>query len=494
MRTYIAAALMLLCSLGIADEHGAVDAFKKARTTEPQLIAFLKEMPKGGDLHNHVSGALFSDFLLDAQVAQGRHFDPDSLTFTDETSKPSASDLLTDDALRYRWLNAISMRGWTGLAESGHDHFFDTFRYIDSAKAGMSSAQILQRVVGRAMSQNIHYLELMTGTNSDAGYDAYFTTNPDSRNLSEALESIRPRLEALLADAHTFLDARDAELSTRLGLYGSVADARSPITLRNIWSCNRLSSNDAFFLQAAGGMYLAAHEPRVVAVNIVAPEDAPNARRNFDRQMEILDFLWRQFGHPNVTLHAGELTLPISPVETMRDRIWKSIQLGHARRIGHGVSIAWSDRVDDLLKMMHDQGIAVEICLTSNHSILGVDGSRHPLNLYRTHGVATFLNTDDEGVSRSNLTNEEVRGVQDQHLGYRDLKEMARNSIEYSFLSGKSLYEGRDYRRLDGTFKGLRDRSWEPTVAAKREMDANDKLAVEVRLERSFVRFESRYP
>jgi hypothetical protein len=272
-----------------------------------------------------------------------------------------------------------------------------------------------------------------------------------------------------------------------------VTNPDSPITARYIWSCNRLGSNDAFFAQVVAGLYLASKEPRVVALNIVAPEDHPNARTNFDRQMEIIDFVWNEFGRPNITLHAGELTLPISPLESMKDRIRKTIEKGHARRIGHGVSIAWEDNLPDLLAKMKREGIAVEICLTSNYGILGIEGDRHPLKLYREAGVPVFLNTDDEGVSRSNLTMEWVRGVRDQKLSYSDLKEMARNSIEYSFLKGESLYVDRDFRKLRSEFKDARRAGFKLTPDLQRRLAASEKMRVQFRLERTFAAFEERY-
>src|SRR5688572_6576004 len=83
-----------------------------------------------------------------------------------------------------------------------------------------------------------------------------------------------------------------------------------------------------------------------------------------------------------------------------------SIETGHARRIGHGVSIAWEDDLPGLLKKMKADGVAVEVCPSSNASILGTEGDRHPSRLYRRAGVPVTLNTDDEGISRSNLTME----------------------------------------------------------------------------------------
>ena len=55
-----------------------------------------------------------------------------------------------------------------------------------------------------------------------------------------------------------------------------------------------------------------------------------------------------------------------------------------------------------------------------------------------------LLSTDDEGVSRINLTHEYVRAVQTYGLGYLDLKQMARTSLEHSFLPGASLWHEQD--------------------------------------------------
>jgi adenosine deaminase len=87
-----------------------------------------------------------------------------------------------------------------------------------------------------------------------------------------------------------------------------------------------------------------------------------------------------------------------------------------------------------LLGEMSRRKVAVEINLTSNDVILGVRGKDHPLPAYLAAGVPVVLSTDDAGVSRIDLSNEYFRAARDYPLGYRDLKAIARNSIEYSFL------------------------------------------------------------
>jgi hypothetical protein len=50
------------------------------------------------------------------------------------------------------------------------------------------------------------------------------------------------------------------------------------------------------------------------------------------------------------------------------------------------------------------------------------------------------LSTDDEGVSRIDLTHEYLRAALTYDLSYEDLKTLARNSLEYAFLPGESLW------------------------------------------------------
>jgi adenosine deaminase len=86
----------------------------------------------------------------------------------------------------------------------------------------------------------------------------------------------------------------------------------------------------------------------------------------------------------------------------------------------------------------------VEINLTSNDVILGVKDKEHPLPIYRKYRVPVALSTDDEGVSRIDMTHEFVRAVETYDLSYADLKQMVRTSLEHAFLPGASLWREPD--------------------------------------------------
>ncbi|MCW3100620.1 MAG: adenosine deaminase [Chthonomonadaceae bacterium] len=345
-------------------------------------------------------------------------------------------------------------------------------------------------VMARAKAQNEQYLELMTRVGPDEAY-ALLGSPPSVENPAAALETLRPKLDRFVALCRTYLDAQDQAMARRIGTTPPLCGAQGPMTVRYIFTASRLAPDSSFFARIAAGMALMQADKRVVGVNILTPEDHPFARTHFETQMRLIDFLWKQFGHPNLTLHAGELTLAISPLEPMQSRIRRTIEVGHARRIGHGVSIAWEDDLPGLFREMKRDGVAVEICLTSNAGILGVSGDQHPFNLYRKSGIPVSLNTDDEGINRSNLTMEFVRAVQTYHLSYAEVKELARNSIEYSFLPGDSLFIGHDYHWLRPDFTGVQRPGWKPSPETQRTFESSETRRVQVRLEQAFAAFEN---
>jgi adenosine deaminase len=95
----------------------------------------------------------------------------------------------------------------------------------------------------------------------------------------------------------------------------------------------------------------------------------------------------------------------------------------------------------DLMKEMATKRVMVEINLTSNDVILNVKGADHPLPIYRMYHVPVAFSTDDEGVSRIDLTHEYVRAAMTYPLTYSDFKQMVRTSMEHNFLPGDSLWE-----------------------------------------------------
>ncbi len=157
--------------------------------------------------------------------------------------------------------------------------------------------------------------------------------------------------------------------------------------------------------------------------------------------MQMLDALHGFYPKVHISLHAGELAPGLVPWDGLKFHIRAAVEQGHAERIGHGVDVMYEERPYDLLREMAARHVMVEINLTSNDVILGVKGRDHPLPFYLRYGVPVALSTDDEGVSRIDLTTEYVRAADTYKLGYRELKQMVRTGLEHSFLPGSGLWQ-----------------------------------------------------
>jgi adenosine deaminase len=214
--------------------------------------------------------------------------------------------------------------------------------------------------------------------------------------------------------------------------------------------------------------------------------------RDYTMQMKMIGFLHSQYPNVHISLHAGELAPGLVPPEGLRFHIRQAIELAHAERIGHGVDVMHEDRPRDLLTEMVDRHVMVEINLTSNEGILGVDGDSHPFPVYHSVHVPVALSTDDEGVSRIDLTHEYVRAAIDYGLTYRDLKQLARTGMEHSFLPGPSLWAAPDdFRQMVGACRPEFD--GETPATCDDFLRGSQKAAAQWELERRFQQFEAKF-
>lgn len=436
----------------------AARAFDAARSNPLALHAFLVRMPKGADLHNHLAGAVYAESWIRAGAEDNLCVDLATLSFfkTQDMSrsnpprpvcgegKTPAAQAFTNQHLFDSLVDAFSMRSFvpsTGV--SGHDHFFDTFdkfRGTDPRHTG----EWLDEVATRAAAQNEQYLELMeTPVFSHAASIAHeIGWNDDLSHLRDELLK-RGLREEVPADRAFFADA---EAQRR-----AIEDCRQPdataachVEIRFIYQVLRGFPKEQVFAQALLGFETAAGDPQVVGINFVMPEDGYISMTDFAVQMHMLGFLHGLYPQVHITMHAGELAPGMVPPAGLCCHVRLAVEQAHAERIGHGVDIMYEDKPYDLLKEMAAKHVMVEINLTSNDVILGITGKNHPFPIYRKFGVPVALSTDDEGVSRIDLTHEFVRAVESYDLSYADVKQLVRTSIEHSFLPGASLWSRAD--------------------------------------------------
>ncbi len=127
------------------------------------------------------------------------------------------------------------------------------------------------------------------------------------------------------------------------------------------------------------------------------------------------------------TVHAGEDEGPRS--------VWDAVELLGAERLGHATS-AGRDR--ELISRLAKDGIAVEVCLTSNVQTGAVDRlSDHPLPRFLEAGVPVCLSTDNPTVSGVTLAGEYATAIEMFDLSDDDVRRLVNMSRRHTFITSR---------------------------------------------------------
>ena len=513
-----------------AGEAHAVRTFAAAKADKANALAleaFLAKMPKGADLHMHLSGAVYAETFLKDAAADNLCVNPKTLSFEKNVGMAKgvpvcpdggvpAASAFKDQKLYDALIDAFSMRSFVATpGVSGHDQFFATFDRVDGIDKA-HQGEWLDEVATRAARQNEQYLEVMQTPSTAVGASltlgnefgwpatlagARVDAEGDATGTSKAeLDALRKKLRAggLGDEAAREAKEMDDALAERnriehCGQPDAAAACR--VKVRYLYQVLRAFPPQVVFAQTLMGFEIASADPNVVGINFVQPEDAYLAMSEYNRQMHMLDYLHSVYPRVHISLHAGELAPGLVPPEGLTFHIREAIEVGHAERIGHGVDAMYESDPRALLKEMADRHVMVEINLTSNDVILGVTPPHHPLPEYRAAHVPVALSTDDEGVSRTDLTHEYVRAAMEYGLGYLDLKAMARTSLEHSFLPGESLWEKQDiFARVKPACAGQVPGAVSPTADCLALLRSSEKAAEQWELEHRFAVFEASLP
>lgn len=479
----------------------------QAALTNPlQLRNLLKKMPKGADLHNHLSGAVYAESWIRAAAEDHLCVDLASVSFAKpqatskedwtaancDSGKVAAADAYKDQRLFDALIDAFSMRGFVpSSGVTGHDHFFATFEKF-SGTDHRHLGEWLDEIATRAALQNEQYLELMhtpefghaAAIASQIGWQADFAQFRDAL-LAHGLRDD-------VATATHAMDVAEALRQEREHCGQPGAASACQVQIRFLCQVLRGFPKQQVFAQTLLCFETAASDSRFVGINFVMPEDGYISMSDYALHMSVISFLHQFYPRVHLTLHAGELAPGLVPYEGLCCHIRLAVEQAKAERIGHGVDVMYEDHPHELLKEMARKRIMVEISLTSNDLILGINGKDHPFPLYRQFGVPVALATDDEGVSRIDLTHEYVRAVQTYGLNYHDLKQIVRASLEHSFLPGESLW------RAPSNFTAAasacaRDSlgNRQPSRSCAAFLKSSEKAAQQWELERRFREFES---
>src|SRR5260370_529824 len=285
-------------------EQRAARAFEKARDNPLELHAFLVRMPKGGDLHNHLDGAVYAESRIRAAAEDHLCVALAGLSFVKTerlTQRDPASSVCpdghvpvaqaySDQHLYDAIVDAFSMRGFVPTpGVTGHDHFFDTFaKFVgtDTPHTG----EWLDELATRATAQDEQYLELMltpdfTHTAAIAKSISWRDDLAGLRNdlLAAGLRDDVSVARAQLDNAESLRRARE-----RCGQAGEAMACK--VQIRYVYQVLRGFPKEQVFAQTLLGFEIANADGRVVGVNLVMPEDGAISMADYGEHMRLVGF------------------------------------------------------------------------------------------------------------------------------------------------------------------------------------------------------------
>ncbi|MFN8060745.1 MAG: hypothetical protein U0Q12_16435 [Vicinamibacterales bacterium] len=481
------AAIALVCTAWLAALSGETRppageartaAYLESIRRDPvALRAFLFELPKGADLHLHLSGAVYAESYLAWAADAALCVDLTRETYVEalvssegvrcaNAGERPASDVLTHPDLYGRLVDALSMRHHDPSRGPDESRFFSTFdRFLPIWRGGgvgseRVTARALAEVSSRAERQHVRHLEIILGL--DDGTPARLATEvpwPSAEDFSRYRQALLDGgLRDLVPRRRRWLDDVERETEEVLACRTTPAPPGCGISRRYIATVLRALSPAQVFAQMLFAFELASSDARVVAVNPVQPEDWFVPRRDYDLHLRMFAFMHARYPGVRISLHAGELTLGQVPPSELGQHVRKAVEAGFASRIGHGVDVLYDPHADELLRDMASRRIGVEINFTTNEQILGVSGPRHPFRHYMRAGVPVTISTDDEGVARTDITHEYQRAVEEHGASYAELKRISRNGLEQSFLPAEE--RTRLTTALEAAFVAFESRTW----------------------------------
>ena len=347
---------------------------------------FFNAMPKGAELHVHLSGAMAPKTWLKIAEMLNTEFpvkimadlisrngeDPQALGLDPAQEKMSIHAM--SPALKA----ALGRTFVTGKDEKGMTAFLERWQLIALLVRPEAYPTMFTALAEASSRKNIPYLEVM-------------------------LESLDP----LLSKATTMLPSLEATTGVTIRLIANNAWHQSPETV-------------------AAGMQTAKKylDQGVVGYNMVADERTFRPLRHY----EAFQVMRKTIPGLQATLHAGEQT-------GTADNMVNDLLL-NVRRYGHATQVE-EDAI--AMALLYTRKTPVEVSLFSNQKTGAMeDLSKHPLAKMLAWGVPVSLSTDDPGVFQTTLAQEYEVAQRTFGLSWQDLKGIARNGILCAFCDSKT--------------------------------------------------------
>ncbi len=441
-----------------------------------KLRQFIADMPKGAELHHHLTGAAYAETLFSIACDANLYVNLQSGRLYEAKPPEIDSVRLSNGMDNYHQIHMTLIDKWSVKNYQPYkyplgpdEYFFSLFGNFIAAAGNKYLGHIVHQLKVRAKEENLQYIETI-GIAPSVPTDAFLSNKYDEfteklKEWSLASELPEEKVRNLIKKVIGLYNNQYCDTGSKL--YKTVQDYISDnVSILNpsnktlvkskfdamtvpenevLMKLQGYASRDKAPLIVLCQLYIIFKAMQlkpdvIVGCNLVAAENSENSMQYYLVHMLMFSELGAKFENdckktPNIALHAGELTMGLVPPEHLTYHVTYAVLWGRARRVGHGVDIVFEHDSAYLLHLMKENDIAIEINLTSNEFILGVKGDSHPFSIYKDSGVPMVISTDDPGILRTSITEEYALAAYRYALKYEDIKNIARNSIKYSFLN-----------------------------------------------------------
>ena len=252
------------------------------------LLEFVRQLPKGADLHNHLTGAAYAESFIDfaahddlcierqtlRAVAPEKAADGQKPACDDAKGQVPAARAHSDPVLYRDIIDAWSMRHFTPDRNdrSAHDHFFDTFGKFSLAKND-HMGEMLAEAVSRAGHAHVTYLEFILSPDNGAVAKFGAGMGWTGDMVGQRQKLIENDIARVVAAARANVDQAEAKMRSMLRCGSMDADPGCAVTVRYLYEVHRGLGRDQVFAEMVAGFEMGSADPRVVGINLVMPED-----------------------------------------------------------------------------------------------------------------------------------------------------------------------------------------------------------------------------
>jgi adenosine deaminase len=425
---------------------------EKIRPNRSALFGFFSMMPKGGDLHHHYSGSIYTESYIDYIFQKDYYINETTfevlkdipiLPVSLQVEWKKLSAVTNKDKIKLKLLRLWSNKDFVKGNESSDEHFFLTFPSFDIASKDDYLTN-LKELKKRAKNQKVSYLEtifIKTDTkliqlSNEEYFDIRFLELQKQENytiLENELEILYNQLLTqicVVADRHT-------KKVEKYHVDSKVEDENFKLRFQNY--VTRFKQPTDVFVDLFASFHSSNNSNLICGVNIVGAENGENSMRDYWLHIQFYKFLEKKYPKVKYAIHVGELVSGMVQPENLGIHIKQSLALNNLTRIGHAVDIIYDNEFTDTIKKIIEKKIAIEINLTSNEFILGVANDMHPIEIYYRNGIPIVICTDDEGVLRTSITEQYVLLANRYKLEYTQIKEIVKNSITYSNIKENNI-------------------------------------------------------